>query len=80
MGNTPQGVVFYFARHVSSLGNLFGGQYKPNLYLFGIWESRPEEFHLQPLAEPYVNLSVHTAPISTPFPNTSAQTFWVPSF
>ena len=26
------------------------------------WSSRPEEFHLQALPEPYVNLSIHTAP------------------
>jgi hypothetical protein len=26
-------------------------------------ESRPKEFHLRPLAEPYVTLSSHTAPI-----------------
>lgn len=26
--------------------------------------SRPEEFHLQPLAEPYVSLSTHTAPVA----------------
>src|SRR5437868_15430436 len=26
--------------------------------------SRPKEFHLQPLAEPYVSLSTHTAPVA----------------
>jgi hypothetical protein len=31
-----------------------------------IWVSRPEEFHLRPLAEPDVNLSVHPAPIIPP--------------
>jgi hypothetical protein len=30
--------------------------------------SRPEEFHLQALPEPYVNLSIHTAPDVRPFP------------
>jgi hypothetical protein len=30
--------------------------------------SRPEEFHLQALPEPYVNLSIHTAPDVGPFP------------
>ena len=32
--------------------------------------SRPEEFHLQPLAEPDVNLSAHPAPIIRPRPQT----------
>src|SRR5262249_26463001 len=27
-------------------------------------ESRPRDFHPQPLAEPYVSLSTHTAPIT----------------
>jgi hypothetical protein len=27
-----------------------------------LWSSRPEEFHLQALPEPCVNLSIHTAP------------------
>ncbi len=26
-----------------------------------LWSSRPREFHLQPLTEPCVNLSIHTA-------------------
>ena len=30
--------------------------------------SRPREFHPQPLAEPYVILSHHTAPIIQPWP------------
>jgi len=30
--------------------------------------SRPEGFHLKPLAEPYVRLSPHTAPVSQPMP------------
>jgi len=33
------------------------------------WESSgPEDFHLRALPEPYVNLSIHTAPIVRPFP------------
>ena len=31
------------------------------------WVSRPAESHRQPLAEPYVTLSRHTAPIIRPF-------------
>ena len=27
-----------------------------------LWSSCPEEFHLQALPDPYVNLSIHTAP------------------
>src|SRR5215831_17262691 len=34
----------------------------------GQMSSRPEEFHLQALPEPYVNLSIHTAPDVRPFP------------
>ena len=30
--------------------------------------SRPEEFHLRALPEPYVNLSIHTAPDVRPLP------------
>src|SRR5471032_1771941 len=30
--------------------------------------SRPKGFHLKPLAEPYVRLSPHTAPVSQPVP------------
>ena len=30
------------------------------------WVSRPKEFHLEPLAEPYVTLSRHTAPVIQP--------------
>jgi hypothetical protein len=30
------------------------------------WESRPGEFHPEALAEPYVTLSRHTAPIKEP--------------
>jgi hypothetical protein len=30
--------------------------------------SRPEEFHLRALLEPYVNLSIHTAPDVRPLP------------
>lgn len=29
--------------------------------------SRPMEFHLEPLAEPYVTLLRHTAPVIQPF-------------
>jgi hypothetical protein len=29
--------------------------------------SRPEGLHLKPLAEPYVRLSPHTAPVSQPW-------------
>ncbi len=32
-----------------------------------IWVSRPAELPRQPLSEPYVNLSVHTAPIKQSF-------------
>jgi hypothetical protein len=28
------------------------------------WSGRPEEFHLQSPTDPYVNLSIHTAPAS----------------
>jgi hypothetical protein len=35
-------------------------------YLAMAAASRPEEFHLQPLSEPYVTLSRHTAPIIQP--------------
>ena len=31
--------------------------------------SQPEEFHLQLLPEPYVNLSIHTAPDVRPLMN-----------
>jgi hypothetical protein len=30
--------------------------------------SGPEDFHLRALPEPYVNLSIHTAPIVQPLP------------
>jgi len=30
--------------------------------------SGPEDFHLRALPEPYVNLSIHTAPVVRPFP------------
>jgi hypothetical protein len=30
--------------------------------------SRPEDFHLRALPEPYVNLSIHTAPDVRPLP------------
>jgi len=30
--------------------------------------SGPEDFHLRALPEPYVNLSIHTAPIVRPLP------------
>ncbi len=30
--------------------------------------SGPEDFHLRALPEPYVNLSIHTAPVARPFP------------
>ena len=30
------------------------------------WVSRPKDFHLEPLAEPYVTLSRHTAPVIQP--------------
>ena len=30
--------------------------------------SRPKEFHLRALPDPYVNLSIHTAPDVRPFP------------
>jgi hypothetical protein len=35
--------------------------------------SRPEEFHLQALPEPCVNLSIHTAPDVRPLPCHSCQ-------
>jgi hypothetical protein len=37
------------------------GQTRARLYC-PLWSSRPEEFHLQALREPCVNLSIHTAP------------------
>jgi len=37
------------------------------------WSSRPEEFHLQALPEPCVNLSIHTAPDVRPLPCHSCQ-------
>ena len=30
------------------------------------WVSRPKDFHVEPLAEPYVTLSRHTAPVIQP--------------
>jgi hypothetical protein len=30
--------------------------------------SGPEDFHLRALPEPYVNLSIHTAPVVRPLP------------
>jgi len=35
--------------------------------------SRPEESHLWALPDPYVNLSIHTAPDVRPFPWQSCQ-------
>src|SRR6202035_1727313 len=35
--------------------------------------SGPEDFHLRALPEPYVNLSIHTAPIVRPLPWHSGQ-------
>ena len=35
--------------------------------------SRPKEFHPEPLAEPYVTLSRHTAPVIQPFLLRSAE-------
>ena len=35
--------------------------------------SRPEDFHLRALPEPYVNLSIHTAPDVRPLPWHSCQ-------
>jgi hypothetical protein len=32
------------------------------------WSSRPEDFHLRALPEPYVSLSIHTAPDVRPLP------------
>jgi hypothetical protein len=43
------------------------------------WVSRPEGFHLKPLAEPDMTLSSHPAPVIQPrtLPQTaSAQTAW----
>ena len=34
----------------------------------GFCQSRAEEFHLRALPEPYVNLSIHTAPDVRPLP------------
>ena len=33
-----------------------------------VLSSGPEDFHLRALPEPYVNLSIHTAPVVRPFP------------
>ena len=38
-----------------------------------IVSSRPEDFHLRALPEPYVNLSIHTAPDVRPLPWHSCQ-------
>jgi len=43
----------------------------PGNGIFGTRErgsSGPEDFHLRALPEPYVNLSIHTAPVVRPFP------------
>jgi hypothetical protein len=40
--------------------------------------SRPEDFHLRALPEPYVNLSIHTAAIVRPLPWHNDQ--WAKSF
>ena len=40
--------------------------------------SGPEDFHLRALPEPYVNLSIHTAPIVRPLPWHNDQ--WAKSF
>ncbi len=37
--------------------------YPQETVTFGTLVSRPEEFHLQPLAELYLTLARHTAPI-----------------
>jgi hypothetical protein len=33
-----------------------------------LMSSGPEEFHLRALPDPYVNLSIHTAPVVRPLP------------
>ena len=40
--------------------------------------SSPEDFHLRALPDPYVNLSIHTAPIVRPLPWHNDQ--WAKSF
>jgi hypothetical protein len=35
---------------------------------FRFLSSGPEDFHLRALPEPYVNLSIHTAPVVRPLP------------
>ena len=35
---------------------------------------RPEEFHLQSPSDPYVNLSIHTAPANHPLETSRSQT------
>jgi hypothetical protein len=37
------------------------------------WSSGPEDFHPRALPEPYMNLSIHTAPVVRPFPWHSCQ-------
>ena len=44
----------------------------PSAIHFDVRVSRPEEFHLRPLAEPDVNLSAHPAPIFQPTTHTPA--------
>jgi hypothetical protein len=39
-----------------------------SLRVFRSLTSRPEDFHLRALPEPYVNLSIHTAPDVRPLP------------
>ena len=58
-----------FCPHGSERGAVSNGRpYRTSIGAFPGLTSRPEEFHLRALPEPYVNLSIHTAPDVRPFP------------
>jgi len=52
---------------VNAFGLAAGRKLCAKMRLSGL-TSRPEGFHLQALPEPYVNLSIHTAPDVRPLP------------
>jgi hypothetical protein len=43
---------------------------------FNIWSSSPGEFHPEALTDPYVNLSIHTAPRSHALASSEACLLW----
>src|ERR1700680_4768605 len=54
---------------VSRQGRLLRCSCRASLWPAGLsLSSGPEDFHLRALPEPYVNLSIHTAPIVRPLP------------